>query len=312
MNNTTEARLDDLCRTERYFTSALLTGLFFEDNLRGMDEFFRWLIANKGLAVARVDDGKLVTPASINTGGHVEILTEFNIKRELRCYHPDQLTELITDINDCDNTLDVTDGQSVPDVVLLADDTLLVMEGKFFVADQSPAKINMQLRSQKEEIELMVRHLAPRVKKTCHVYLSPEVDLDPDVYDCDLVLSWEDIYAFACELVGEGHYISQRLATANARYRASQAGSRGGRRTKNYRGTCAFDELLEMCRENGQNVLIGFSGGKSQLRASSPSYLRNRTYKWDDANNTRGKKSRSNWIRGDEFLRIVGRHADSF
>jgi hypothetical protein len=65
MDNTTDARLDDLCRTERYFTSALLTGLFFEDNLRGVDEFFRWLIEKEDLVLARVEDGKLVRPTGV-------------------------------------------------------------------------------------------------------------------------------------------------------------------------------------------------------------------------------------------------------
>jgi hypothetical protein len=407
MHRPPKTRLDDLCRTERYFTSALLTGLLFHDNLRGAGEFFRWLIEQKELRVSRVDDGELVRPASISTRGHLEILTEFNLKRELHCYYPNELAKLIADVNDCDDTVDVTVGQSVPDVVILAGDTLLVIEGKFFVSDQSPARINQQLRSQKEEIELMVRYLAPQIEQTCHVYLSPETELDPEDYECDLLISWEDIHTFAAALVGEAHYISKRLATANARYRASRIGSTGGGvnysrqcgfaetmrlcrehgeaivvgfsggisklirsteayllersykldsatdgtgkknlsnwlsgaefyqtvqqlrsndttslastqtratskpRTKNYSANCGFNELVEMCRNRGKELLIGFSGGERQLRSSSDAYLRERTYKWDHASGSSGKKNRSNWIRGDRFLMILMSQVES-
>ncbi|QDG52103.1 hypothetical protein FIV42_15535 [Persicimonas caeni] len=308
MHRPPQTRLDDLCRTERYFTSALLTGLLFHDNLRGVDEFFQWLIEQKELQVARVDDGKLVRPASIDTTGHLEVLTEFNIKRELSCYYPNELATLIADVNDCDDTVDVTDGQSVPDVVILAGNTLLVIEGKFFVSDQSPARINQQLCSQKEEIELMVRYLAPHIEQTCHAYLSPETNLELADYDCDLIISWEDIHTFAAGLVGENHYISKRLAAANARYRASRVGSTGG--GINYSQRCGFAETMRLCKEHGEALLVGFSGGVSKLKSSSEAYLLERSYKLDSATDGKGKKKRSNWIRGDRFLKILNRHME--
>ena len=42
-------RIDDLNRTERYFTSTLLPALLFTDNLNGVIKFLNWLTETKKL-----------------------------------------------------------------------------------------------------------------------------------------------------------------------------------------------------------------------------------------------------------------------
>jgi len=79
-------------------------------------------------------------------------------------------------------------------------------------------------------------------------------------------------------------------------------------RQKNWEGTFKFEEMVKFCQAHGDEIIIGFNGGKSQLATKSLSYLENRLhYKWDYVNNIAGKKL-SDWISGSQVIRILRRH----
>jgi len=73
----------------------------------------------------------------------------------------------------------------------------------------------------------------------------------------------------------------------------------------NYRGKLSFSDIITKCQTEGDNILVGYQGGPSQLRKDDPTYIRERLYKWDLSEDFVGRKIRRNWIHGDEFIEIV-------
>ncbi len=77
---------------------------------------------------------------------------------------------------------------------------------------------------------------------------------------------------------------------------------------KRWQGTFKFQKMVDFCQEHGDDIVIGFTGGKSQLANSDFSYLKNRShYKWDYSKNMAGKKH-ADWIAGNQVLRILKRY----
>lgn len=75
--------------------------------------------------------------------------------------------------------------------------------------------------------------------------------------------------------------------------------------TNNYVDKDLFRAIVRRCERDGADVLVGFNGGRSALRATSVGDLAARMYKWDRAERPIGPKTASNWIPGDEFLEIL-------
>jgi hypothetical protein len=76
--------------------------------------------------------------------------------------------------------------------------------------------------------------------------------------------------------------------------------------TPNFAERVDFRSISELCRNRGDAVVVGFSGGTPALGRSSLPALQSRLFKWDHAQGGAGVKDPANWIRGSVFLRIIG------
>ena len=74
---------------------------------------------------------------------------------------------------------------------------------------------------------------------------------------------------------------------------------------QNYRKIYNFDSIVDLCKQRGDEILVGFMGGIEELGKRDIDSLRERAYKWDEAINPVGKKESRNWIPGATFLRIT-------
>lgn len=76
---------------------------------------------------------------------------------------------------------------------------------------------------------------------------------------------------------------------------------------QNFEETCPFEELLRLCAEKQDAIVVGFEGGAAKLRQTSIDELKRRaSYKWDHTQHGKGIKDDRNWIPGAKFLRIAG------
>ena len=77
------------------------------------------------------------------------------------------------------------------------------------------------------------------------------------------------------------------------------------KRSKNYAGKAGLSEIISLCNKFGKEVQIGFSGGKNILLNTAKEKIRARIYKYDFIKNSTGKKNKSNWINGEEFIKLL-------
>ncbi len=78
-------------------------------------------------------------------------------------------------------------------------------------------------------------------------------------------------------------------------------------RTVNWSGTCKFHEMVQLCQEHGDDILIGFTGGKTVFTSASLEALRERGhYKWDWANSP-AKRTTADWLPGGTVLDLLKR-----
>jgi len=70
-------------------------------------------------------------------------------------------------------------------------------------------------------------------------------------------------------------------------------------------GYVKFDQLIQICKTDGDKIIISFTGGEKAFANKSLKELKNRRhYKWDDVDNIKFW-IRKNWIRGDRVLEIL-------
>lgn len=292
-------RLDDLCRSERYFTATLLPALLMRNPETEVVSFVTWMEETCGI-VARNRQGVPTSAVPPSKPTHVEIVTELNMKRDLKA-HDEGLFEILSARPSVQEArAKGTDRQSVPDIVLLVDDLLVVIEGKFFVRGVTPTTLNRQLLEQREEIAIMLEHLGEGVTRVAHIYLGPT---NLGELECDGTVTWSQLLGYAEGMLGADHYVVQRLAEAVRRYDKQGRGKRveGG----NYQEKVGFQDMLKLCREHGAGILIGFDQGEAAVSKASREYLEERVYKVDYLNSLRGAKNLPNWIAGDRMLVLL-------
>jgi hypothetical protein len=79
-------------------------------------------------------------------------------------------------------------------------------------------------------------------------------------------------------------------------------------RSVNWSGTCKFHEMVRLCQEHGDDILIGFTGGKAAFGNASVEALKNRPhYKWDWASRP-AKRNRADWLLGRTVLDLLKRY----
>lgn len=280
-------RFDDCVRSERYFTATLLPLILAHDEFRGARRFVELVEAR---ARTERDPSGLTRPKqpAAYAFDDLELITEFHIARDLGHYgHP---------LAPGETGADTVERRDAPDLVLVLGRELVVVEAKFFSTWQ-PTEFQTQLRSQRRQ----VRHLfaaRPTLRAWRHVALLPDT---PAGIDCDALLTWGDVAVLSDEILGPTHYVSRRLRAAVARVARSNGGGAG---VPNYEARVTLDEVLRMCRERGDEIFVGHTGGEADLRARGAAYARQKPWKWRQAD-TGGTVDPANWIAGSRFVRLV-------
>jgi hypothetical protein len=75
-----------------------------------------------------------------------------------------------------------------------------------------------------------------------------------------------------------------------------------------WQGTLKFPQMVALCAERGDEVIIGFTGGRTAFLAKTLNDPRaRRSYKWDYASNLAGKK-RADWLPGGQVIEMLRDH----
>lgn len=107
-------------------------------------------------------------------------------------------------------------------------------------------------------------------------------------------------------LAVEWGIIRRALVKLDSITRHSRNGAMEGGNRRNYGDTRRFEEMVRLCEESGNTILVGFEGGARKLRAATLDELKNRqAFKWDYTEGGTGFKDTRNWIPGQQFLRII-------
>ncbi len=147
-------------------------------------------------------------------------------------------------------------------------------------------------------------------RKAKLVYLAPAVmraRRQPPQSDVEW-LTFQDLpEEVSGELAVEWRIIRRHLVQLDSITRHSRNSTQeGGGRSRNYGDICGFEELVRLCEENGNTIVVGFEGGTRKLRAATLDDLNKQpAFKWDQAEGGRGFKDLRNWIHGRKFLEIV-------
>lgn len=232
----------------------------------------------------------------------VQIVTEFHIARDLRFAKvlPGNATER-------DGTEDA------PDVIIVLEDTAIVIEAKFFhVAGAQEKAITEQFRSQRRQVRHL-NNIRPAINSYFHVALLPR--FYTSIEGCDGIVEWRDIAALCKEVLGEDSYVTQRLSHAVEWYDELYPKTEG---ELYYNGDSDLEGIMRKCEELGASIQIGHTGGLSHLRSPGKEAERfqdlsgpNKKIKWRDpaspgSKRLPGKKrNHDNWIPGSEYRRAV-------
>jgi hypothetical protein len=287
-------RIDDSCRTERYYTATLLPHILFHESFAGLRAFLCLLVDKQIPAV----DAETHASVPFNGRGpltNIELITEVALVRDAKFY-----ASWIEGLKD----IEWKEAEELrPDLVVVADDLLVVLEAKFFLGSTSQKQIRKQLLDQREVIrKVYLRFPGYRFRRYCHLFLSVTPPTSAEAVGCQGLLSWADIRALAEQVLGGEHYVTQRLTRALEWYHRSNSWRRAT--GPNYQGKGSLTDVLRMCERRPEAIIVGYDGGLSALAEATPRYLEARPFKWDSAENLEGKQRR-NWIAGDDFLNVI-------
>ena len=297
MTNTPN-RFDDRVRSERYFTATLLPAILFHDNFRGLRAFLALIedraILRNGLPTERNSEGRAETrPQRTLTWSPetVELMTEVHIARDLV-----QLPS--PSWGDSSEP----EKRDAPDLVIVLDGELVVCEGKFFSKYNLDA-LNAQLRSQRRQIGYLCND-RPELRVYRHVAILP-YSQSPDP-DCDVVLTWDEIGDLATSVLTPAHYVTKRLRAAAKRLSPPN----GSGSTTNYEDILPLGAVLDLCRQHGDDVLVGHTGGIADLQRQATRYLEDKAWKWRYPD-TSGSAIPRNWIPGTQFAAYIAQRVSS-
>ncbi len=294
----TKIYIDDLSRTERYYTATLLPYLLLYNNFEGVLKFLRWLENKKVYALDAISD----TPCSLGARqriSHIELITEMDIVRDVKFY-----SRFIPGLR----SINTNKAPSLrPDIVILTNSLVLVIEAKFFHNVNSVNDIRNQLSEQKKVIKsILLNFPGYSFDRYSQIFLAERTGFSEQDLNCQGVLTWSDIRDFSLELLGKSHYVSKRLARAVQMYSATnQYSSDSNTDSVNYVSKLPFGEIIRKIEDVGDDIIIGFQGGISELWLANLEALRKRKYKWDYREKPIGKKNPENWILGTNFLSVI-------
>lgn len=98
------------------------------------------------------------------------------------------------------------------------------------------------------------------------------------------------------------------IKIVNPRLSSNDVKSAMPRRSSNWEGTLKFQDMFDFCLKHGDDIVVGFTGGKEAFVRITLSGLQQRShYKWDFAKNMAGKK-RSDWLPGTSVIEMLKHH----
>lgn len=282
-------RIDDLNRSERYFTATILPYFLAFNSFKHIGEFISAL------------DGPI--PPSEEDLNSMELITEVDFIRDLRKW-----AEIQNEINlyeKYESLLKDTGRLAVPDVVIKYGKTIVVIEGKFFQKRRA-AYYEEQVSLQQKIIELIQEEFP--TFSFFHIFLTADKSLER-IHHIDKVIYWqEEVMNLANEIVEqypdhtELDYFKGRLENAITRYydefeKPTQPTDRSG--------TMRFYELsdlIEFLVKEENDCFVGFTGGYQELMKTTLQQAQERAY-WQV--NERQIRERT-WIPRDKFLALFG------
>lgn len=154
------------------------------------------------------------------------------------------------------------------------------------------------------------RHIIDNCRDARIIYLVPQSTTSKISPHADFVLTFSRLSpTHAGPYLKEWHIIHGYLGSLDSSSRQSRnrpfSNQLEGPATINFADRCSFDEIMTLCEEYGNQILVGFIGGGKQLTARDLVFLRTRQFKWDKAIGGSGKKDNRNWIRGQTFYRLM-------
>jgi hypothetical protein len=105
-----------------------------------------------------------------------------------------------------------------------------------------------------------------------------------------------------------GSVFSDIISKKNTHPRESLQLNPVPKRAKYWEGTLNFDGMVNLCQKYGNDILIGFTGGREAFTRKTLSELQKRSsYKWDFAKNKTGKKL-ADWLPGAFVIAMLKTH----
>jgi len=115
---------------------------------------------------------------------------------------------------------------------------------------------------------------------------------------------WQIIHQHLCKLDNS----SQQSRNIKMRGNQNHRDQGNVTQTRKWQGTLKFDGMVRLCLDRGNEIVIGFTGGKEKFSRSTLGELQNRShYKWDYSKNMAGKK-RSDWLSGASVIEMLKRY----
>ena len=294
-------RISDICRTERFYTATLLPVILFHNSFDGLREFIRLLVNDKKASQTLSTGMSSTIKLDIIESKNIEIISEIDIVRDVK-YYANWIEGM--------ESIDIKEGKTLrPDMVLIIDDLLIVIEGKFFDNSQSATnqqRIEQQIFSQREVIEnILLKYPGYDFKGYCHIFLSAREDIESNQIGCNATITWRDIAKLSANVLGCNHYVTKQFERAIELSDYVEGINQSKDSKKNYKGKKQLNEILEDCKTQGDELLIGFTGGVPKLKQKTASELTQYLFKWDKKENPIGNKIPKNWIPGSTFLKVI-------
>ncbi|NIM92100.1 MAG: hypothetical protein GTO18_00075 [Anaerolineales bacterium] len=283
-------RIDDLNRSERYFTATILPYFLAFNSFKHIDEFISAL------------DGP--NPLSEDELSSIELITEVDFVRDLRKWAEIQEE---SDLYEKYETILKDVGRlAVPDIAIKYGHTIIVIEGKFF-QKKSASYYEEQVSLQKKLIELIYDEFPGY--SIFHIFLTADTSLNqiPGIHK---VIYWqEEIMELANEITSqypdhiELGYFKERLEKAISRFseefeKPTQPTDRSG--------TMRFYELGDLIefliKNENKDYFVGFTGGYQELLKLTLQGAQERAH-WKV---NKRQLSEKNWIPRDQFLSLFG------
>ena len=272
-----------LCRKEKYFTSCILPQLLCGDLMQRLNNFLFFL---------NVDNEFIHNNYSIN---NLSFYTEYSLKESA------DWPELANHLS-----------KETPDLVILirSKDTtsylLIVIEAKMY-SRVSAKKFREQLDLQKPIIRIIKDKIGIKEKDIIHIGLLKDIPHNLSVQKNERIISWAEIIKIYKSI--KENYFYKTLEFAILDPKIARPLKRGvhstTKRYKNYFDISNFHDIKILCEKKGEQIMVGFSGGKKALINTDTNSLATRKFKWDFVKSSLGKKQKTNWISGDIFLELV-------